>query len=92
MRTQSVYLILCLCGENIESHQPETICPKCGRLLIVKDWGQAIKRLSRYFEAVMLTLKLWSPPFHPRYDPEEPFDSITLKTAWSVAKGIWLDP
>ena len=40
MRLQSVYVIPCLCGKVVESHEPTATCPKCGKILIVKDWGK----------------------------------------------------
>ena len=40
MRTESTYLIPCECGTTVESHEPRITCPKCGRLLEVKNWGK----------------------------------------------------
>jgi rubrerythrin len=40
MRLKSVFLIPCECGKVVESHEPETKCPKCGIILVVKDWGK----------------------------------------------------
>ena len=40
MRLYSVYQILCLCGEKIESREAETKCEKCGRLIDVTEWGK----------------------------------------------------
>lgn len=40
MREKSVYLIPCICGHVVESHEVETKCPKCGQLLKVENWGK----------------------------------------------------
>ncbi len=40
MRLESVYVIPCLCGTTIESHEPEVVCKKCGRHLNVEHWGE----------------------------------------------------
>ena len=45
----------------------------------------------RFLKATQLTLLIWRSPWHPGYDAEEPFDSINLKLAWDVARGIWLE-
>lgn len=41
MRDESVYVIPCdRCGETVESHEPKTVCPKCGMVLVVDGWGE----------------------------------------------------
>lgn len=43
-RPKSTYQIPCECGTVVESHEPETVCAKCGRKLIVRGWGKAPER------------------------------------------------
>jgi hypothetical protein len=43
----------------------------------------------RLYRAVELTLSIWNIYTMPR--GWEPFDSIDLKTAWAVSRGIWLE-
>jgi hypothetical protein len=37
---ESVYLIPCPCGAEVRSHAPETVCPKCSRILEVRGWAK----------------------------------------------------
>jgi hypothetical protein len=37
MLTESVFLVTCPCGHQIESHLAKCTCPHCGRLLVI-DW------------------------------------------------------
>lgn len=39
MNCESLFCIPCLCGTEIRSHERETQCPQCGRLLAV-EWGR----------------------------------------------------
>jgi hypothetical protein len=38
MSATSVFEFICLCGEKIRSPKRETVCPKCGRILVT-EWG-----------------------------------------------------
>lgn len=39
MNRESLFYIPCLCGQEVKSHERETHCPQCGRLLQV-EWGK----------------------------------------------------
>ena len=39
MQDKSEFLLPCLCGELVRTHEPQTVCPKCGRSLEVVGWG-----------------------------------------------------
>ncbi len=38
--SESVYIIPCLCGNEVRSHAPAASCSVCGRLLDVQGWGR----------------------------------------------------
>lgn len=40
MQAQSMYVIPCVCGKQLQSHNPVVVCPYCGKLIEVKDWGK----------------------------------------------------
>jgi hypothetical protein len=45
----------------------------------------------RFLRAAWLAFIIWTPPWCPGYDAEEPFACIPLPLAWDVAWGIWRD-
>lgn len=50
-----------------------------------------MKKTVRVLRAAWLAFRIWTPGVSWRYNAEEPFCSISIKTAWSVAAGIWCD-
>jgi hypothetical protein len=38
MTDRSTYTATCLCGQQVQSHERETLCSRCGRLLVF-EWG-----------------------------------------------------